>query len=50
MKELIRNTGIAHKRFIEFIMNEFDWDEYTLMWIAFSKGVVLTLGAVWLIM
>jgi len=49
MKELIRNTGIAHKRFIGFIANEFDWDEYTLMWIAFCKGIVLTLGVVWLV-
>jgi hypothetical protein len=48
MKELIRNTGRTHRHFIGFIANEFDWDEYTLMWIAFVKGVVLTLGVVWL--
>ena len=49
MRELIRNTGRTHKRFIAFISNEFEWDEYTLMWIAFGKGVVLTLGIVWLV-
>ena len=49
MKNMFTNTVEAHRKMIYWMANEFDWDEYTIMWVAFGKGVFLTVGIVWLL-